>query len=254
MDKQNVLARIKELKLTPTGEKEISGFRCIDVAFANQIAHALHGLCINHADGHNEAFIDFIARQPKDQVLLGKFDDIKEFVRAVRQSKAGRVSQAANPLANRDALPLINVSRSFDCIWTPTDRQIRRYRYGDVVQDDVVISVLDAHPVQLNYKILVLSAEKESLSLICNAIGSHFVSMLSTSFFAPTTISMADIDIECSFNELGGIGFNDESVPIFEDRIYAASATISVIADVITAHAVTQSVERTVVEADIING
>ncbi|MDC9590735.1 hypothetical protein PSI23_15935 [Xenorhabdus sp. XENO-10] len=245
----DVLMRIKSLKLNPLGEREVSGFRGIDIAVGNHIASSLNGLKINHRDKHNQGFVEFINRPPSDQLLLGRFEDIKDFIRTMRQAKAGRKSQSDNKYANLDALPVINLSRTIDYDVMPNDRQIKRDRYGEIFEDETIIAVLDAHPVNLVYDIFVLSAEKEPLSLLCNAIAVHFASMISTGFPALVKISNADVNIECAFNNAREISFSDVSLPVMEDRIFGAKASIGVQADIIMAHAVVPQIEKTVVTA-----
>ncbi|EKN4689584.1 hypothetical protein [Yersinia ruckeri] len=245
-DKNDLLMRIRELKLTPLGEREVSGLRCIDIAVGNHIASCLKGLTVNKVDKHNKGFLEFVERPPQDQVLLGRFDDIKEFIRAMRQAKAGRKSQEGNKYANLDALPVINVSRSIDFDVAVNDRQIRRDKYGEVHDDQsgAVLAVLDAHPMNLAYDIYVLSADKEPLALLCNAIAAHFAGMVgSTSFSAITNIANIEIDIECAFIDARPLAFADVSLPIMEDRLFAAKASVGVQADIIMAHAVKPLVE-----------
>ncbi|WP_340615840.1 hypothetical protein [Xenorhabdus entomophaga] len=243
----DILMRIKSLKLNPIGEREVSGFRGIDIAVGNHIASSLKGLKVNHPDLHNQGFVEFINRPSSDQVLLGRFDDIKDFIRTMRQAKAGRKSQSDNKYANPEALPVINLSRTMDYDVMPNDRQIRRDRYGEVFEGDTIIAVLDAHPVNLVYDIFVLSAEKEPLSLLCNAIAVHFASMIATSFHASVKMANAEVDIECAFNAAREISFSDVSLPVMEDRIFGAKASIKVQADIIMAHAVVPQLEKTVV-------
>ncbi|PHM51588.1 hypothetical protein [Xenorhabdus hominickii] len=245
----DVLMRIKSLKLKPLGEREVSGFRGIDIAVGNHIASSLKGLKVNHPDLHNQGFVEFLQRPSSDQVLLGRFDDIKDFMRTLRQAKAGRKSQSDNPDANPEALPVINLSRTMDYDVMPNDRQIKRDRYGEVFEGETIIAVLEAHPVHLVYDIFVLSADKEPLSLLCNAIAVHFVSMISTSFQALIQIANTDVSIECAFNEAREIAFSDVSLPVMEDRIFGAKASIKVQADIIMAHAVIPQIEKTVVTA-----
>lgn len=244
-DENDLLLRIRRLKLKPTGEREVSGLRCIDIAVGNHILSCLKGLTVNSEDKHNRGFLKFVERPPQDQVLLGRFDDIKEFIRTVRQAKAGRKSQTDNKYANLDALPIINVSRSIDFDVAVNDRQISRDKYGELVdEDEAVFAVLDAHPTNLAYDIYILSAEKEPLAMLCNAIAVHFAKMRgSVSFTATTNIANAKVDIECAFTDGRSLAFSDVSLPIMEDRVFAAKASISVQADILMAYAVEPLVE-----------
>ncbi|WP_038239096.1 hypothetical protein [Xenorhabdus szentirmaii] len=248
-ENNDVLMRIKSLKLTPLGEREVSGFRGIDIAVGNHIAASLKGLRVNHPDPHNQGFIEFISRPASDQMLLGRFDDIKDFIRTLRQAKAGRKSQSEDHDVNHDALPVINLSRTMDFNMMPNDRQIRRDRYGEVFDGETIVAVLEVHPVNLVYDIVVLSAEKEPLSLLCNAIAVHFAGMRSISFHALINIAHAEVNIECAFNEAREIAFSDVSLPVTEDRLFGARASLKVQADIIMAHAVMPQVEKTVVTA-----
>ncbi|WP_323869305.1 hypothetical protein [Xenorhabdus szentirmaii] len=129
----------------------------------------------------------------------------------------------------------------------PNDRQIKRDRYGEVFEDNTVVAVLDAHPVNLVYDIVVLSAEKEPLSLLYNAMAVHFATMISIGFHARVNIAHAEVDIECAFNDTREIAFTDVSLSVMEDRLFGAKASIKVQADIIMAHAVVPRVEKTVI-------
>ncbi|MDE1478362.1 hypothetical protein KKJ01_08965, partial [Xenorhabdus bovienii] len=62
-------------------------------------------------------------------------------------------------------------------------------------------------------------------------------------------IANADVNIECAFNDAREISFSDVSLPVMDDRIFGAKASIKVQSDIIMAHAVAPQIEKTVVTA-----
>ncbi|MBD2801645.1 hypothetical protein ID854_14620 [Xenorhabdus sp. M] len=49
-ENNDILMRLKSLKLAPLGQREVSGFRGIDIAVGNHIASCLKGLTVNQPD------------------------------------------------------------------------------------------------------------------------------------------------------------------------------------------------------------
>lgn len=235
----------RQKSVTPTGRREVTGFRDTDHALANLLARTLQGLFVSEETTNNRAFARFIERPAKDQVLVGHFEDIREMVRAMRQAKAGRPSQHANHFVNPDALPIINLSRTLDLSYGAFERQIPRPDFGELKDDQGNTKfVLSALPVSLTYNLTIVSADKESLSMLCNLLVGHFYGLHSTSFEAPTKICNTVIGLECALNNMKGAMVSDLSLPISEERLFVGQMTIEVIADTLTAHEVTPVTQR----------
>lgn len=235
----------REKSVEPTGRREVSGFRDIDHALANLLAKTLQGLIVSEETTFNRSFARFIERPAKDQVLIGHFEDIRDLVRSIRQAKAGRPSKYTNPFINPDALPLVNITRTFDLSYGATERQIPRPDYAELKDSDGTVRfVISALPVSLTYNLTIVTADKESLSMLSNLLVGHFYGLHSTSFEAPTRICQADVPIECALNNMKGAMLSDLSLPVSEERLFAGQMTVEVIADTLTAYEVTPTNRR----------
>ncbi|HAV1601626.1 TPA: hypothetical protein JG832_002517 [Enterobacter hormaechei subsp. xiangfangensis] len=242
----HLLFRFRERGLEPTGRREVTGLRDIDHALANLLATALKGLMVSEETLHNRAFARFAARPPRDQVLVGHFDDLRDMVRSIRQAKAGRPSQHGNPFANPDALPIINITRTLDLSYGYTERQLDRQDFAEL-QDTTTGEtrfLLSTLPVTLTYNLTIASADKEPLAMLCNLLAGHFYALHSTSFEAVTRLAGADIELECALNNMKGTMISDVSLPVSEERLFAGQMTIEVIADTMIAHEVKQVARR----------
>lgn len=244
---EKLLFQFREKGIRPTGRREVAGLRDIDHALGNLIARSLQGLFVTTETVHNRSLARFLERPPQDQVLLGHFEDLRDMVRAIRQARAGRGSQKGNKYANLDALPIINLTRTLDISYGYSERQLDRSDFGELVNSETGVTsyAISSLPMQLSYILTVVTAEKEPLAILCNALANNFYFMHSTSFNAPTSLCGQLIDVECALNNMKGFMVSDISLPVSEERLFAGQMTIDVIADNLVAHEVESFTRRT---------
>lgn len=242
-----LLSRLKELKLTPTGEYEVSGFVSIDNAVATYLSRIFDDARVNTLSVENKAFNRFVESPPADRVVVGKFDSVVEFLQAWRRGNANRRSKIDIPGYNREALPVINVSRTFDVVYSGSEhKRDTAHRVGaDIIYGakDRPMAVLDRTQAALSYTVSVLSAEKETLSLILNTMTLHLRFAAHYSFPVTVNIANADIDLDCTFTDSKDLIWSDSSAPVSTERLFAAMITLTVNTDVVRALAVNPSTE-----------
>lgn len=241
---KQLLARTREWETTRTGQMQSTGFTAADAAIAKALNDVLRGAVIVAPRPHEARYAAFLARKPEDRVFVGKFDDVLEFLRAVRQAGAGRhsVKQEDMPNLNRDALPVINLSRGFDITYDNNDHEIDRRNYADVIasaQDDEPLAEIEAAQASLNYTITLIASDKDTLSLMCNTLAANFRSRLSTRFMAHDKLAGWPVELNCSIQDAKSIMFSDMSPPFSQERIYACQTSMIVMVDVLTAYEVT---------------
>ncbi|WP_234105103.1 baseplate [Citrobacter freundii] len=243
---RELLAKTRQWKKTRTGKFEITGFSAIDEAVAREINKIFSDVVVTHPNRGRERFAEFLKRKPEDRVFVGNFDNVVEFLGAVRRAAAGRRSIPSDKNINRDAMPFINISRTFDADYENNDNQRHRREVGDLMADDgeTPIAEVDAMQVLLTYSVTLIAAEKSTLSLMCNSLASSLRWRESTSFTAIDYLVNAKTEIDCSFQDAKAIGYSDLSTPITENRIFAAQATLTVMADMLTAFEVDASEVR----------
>lgn len=238
--KKELLARHREWRLTPTGKFEITGFSGVDDAVATKISDTFSRAVVTHTDPARARFASFLARAPKDRVFVGQYDSVVDFLAAMRRAAAGRGSVPENVVINRDALPLVNISRSFDLAYESNDYQRDRRDDGFIYCADGVTpaAVLETTQATLTYNVSLIAAEKTTLGLMCNALSGDLHFMKDTGFTAKEKLVNVMVEIDCCITEAKGTDFADISPPIAENRIFAAQATITVMADVVMAREV----------------
>ena len=237
-----LLSRTREWVTTRTGKVESTGFTAADAAVAKALNDVFSSAVMTDPRQHEQRYSSFLARKPEDRVFVGKFDDVMDFLRAVRQAGAGRRSVKASdmPDLNRDALPLINLSRGFDITYDNNDQEIDRNlgQFTDESQGNMPLADLEATQASLNYSITLIASDKDTLSLMCNTLAANFRSRLTTNFTAQEKLVHWPVEINCSIQDAKTIMFSDMSPPFTQDRIYACQASLIVMVDVLTAHEV----------------
>jgi len=241
---KEVLARTREWVTTRTGQTQSTGFIAADAAVAKALNDVFSSAIMMAPRPHEKRYAAFLARKPEDRVFVGKFDDVLEFLRALREAGAGRhsVKQEDMPNLNRDALPVINLSRGFDITYDNNDHEIDRRNYADVTDpahDDEPLAEIEAAQASLNYTITLIAGDKDTLSLMCNTLAANFRSRLSTRFTAHDTLVHWPVELNCSIQDAKSIMFSDMSPPFSQERIYACQTSMIVMVDVLTAHEVT---------------
>ncbi len=234
---RELLARTREWTTERTGKFESTGWAEVDRAVAAKVNEIFSNAVIAHPNQEQARYASFLARAPQDRVFVGNFDSIVEFLGAVRRAAAGRRSIPKNLEINRDALPLINISRTFDVSYDSNDYQRDRRELGELLGEDgkTPIAEVEATQATLTYSVTLIAAEKGTLSLMCNTLASAMRFMPSTSFKAASKLVNARVELDCCFQDAKGIGYGDISAPMQENRLFAAQASVTVLADVFTA-------------------
>lgn len=234
---QELLARHREWQLTRTGKFEVTGFSAVDASVAAKIGDTFSRVSVIQADPARARFASFLARAPKDRVFVGQYDSVVEFLAALRRAAAGRGRKPEDVTINHDALPLVNISRSFDLAYESNDYQRDRRDAGYIYCDDGVTPAAELEITQatLTYNVSLIAAEKTTLGLMCNAFAGDLRFLSKTSFTAKEKLVNVMVEVDCCITEAKGTGFSDISPPLTENRVFAAQATIMVIADVVMA-------------------
>lgn len=231
---KELLARHREWKLTRTGKFEVTGFSAVDKAVASKIDATFSRVVVTHPDPARARFASFLAREPDERVFVGQYDSVVEFLAALRRAAAGRNRVPKKVIVNRDALPVVNVSRSFDLAYESNDNQRNRRNAGRLYAEDnfTPVAELEITQATLTYNISFISAEKTTLGLMCNAFAGDMQFLSNTSFKAFETLLNVQAEIDCCITEAKSTGFTDISPPLTENRVFAAQAMITVMADV----------------------
>lgn len=245
----DTLSRTREWKKERTGSTQTTGFTSVDAAVAKALNDVFSSAVMVEPRQHEKRFAAFLERAPEDRVFVGKFDDVLEFLRAMRLASAGRrsVKPAAMENLNRDSLPVINLSRGFDITYDNGDQEVDRHRFGDFTDDEnqgMPLAEIEATQASLNYTIMLIAADKDTLSLMCNTLAANFRQRLTTNFVAVDVLVRVPVELNCNIQDAKTIMFGDMSPPFSQERIYACQAGITVLADVLTAHEVTATSVR----------
>lgn len=241
-----LLFKFRQLEVTPTGKYEVTGYHDVDIAVGNYIAQLVDNACICEPNPINKAFAEYTDRPVSDKVIVGRFDDVPSLLRHIRTAQAGRISQKGDKYRNPDYLPLVNISRNFLLSIGNVDRAIQTRNHdqaviydGQGIKPRNVIAVCASQPATLTYDVNIVGADKESTSLLCNALGTMLVELLNTGFTAKTRLATADFELDCALDGVKGFMLSDASAMGETDRMYCATTQITVISEVIIAYNVT---------------
>lgn len=115
------LARIKEWKATRTGLSETTGLESVDNAIAALVSGFFSKIRVTEPSEAQRRFAAFLARPAADRVYVGRYDSTIAFLHAMKRARAGAGRRPTKPdqeagsdLINHDALPIFNLSRTFD--------------------------------------------------------------------------------------------------------------------------------------------
>lgn len=236
-DDSSRLARTGEWKTSRTGKYQTTGLDGVDSAVAAMISGMLSDILIVDPRQEEKRFASFLERSPADRVFVGRFDNSIEFLKAIRRANAGQGRKPDDQAINRDALPVVNISRSMDISYMNDDQQVDR-RYGYWFRDpqtDTPLAQLEYMQAILTYDVTLMATDKSTLSLMSNSLGSCFRHMLSSQFEAQTSLVRVPVSLACAFQDAKEVGFSDVSAPIGEERVFAVQAPVTVNAEVITA-------------------
>lgn len=238
--KRELLAKTKEWELKRTGRFETTGFDAVDRAFAREINQVFSNAVIVHPTPGRERYAAFLQRKPQDRVFVGNFDNVIDFLGAIRRAAAGRRSISESVQINREALPVINISRTFDIAYESSENQRDRYESSELTDEQgTPLAMVDSTQATLTYHVTLIAAEKPTLSLMCNTLASALRWRQPDTFKAVDRLVNVDIDLECVIQDAKAVSFTDLSEPVKENRIFAAQVTLTVITDMHTAAEVT---------------
>lgn len=242
MDKS--LAKIREWETKPTGASETTGLESVDNGIASLVSGFFSMIRITDPSESQRRFAAFLARPPAERVYVGRYDSAIEFLHAMKRARSGAGRQPRKPgqqpemdLINHDALPLINLSRTFDVGYENQDRS-KDVRDIGAFRDPSTgkpLAELEHTQAMLTYSVTFIATEKETLSLMCNAYAGRMKQMLSTKVKAETSLVRVPVSLECALMGSKDVSFSDMSSPMNEERLFAAQTTIDVTAEVITA-------------------
>lgn len=234
---KTLLARTGEWQTSRTGKFQTTGLESVDNAFASLISNIFSDILLVEPTREEKRFASFLNRPPAERVYVARFDNAIEFLKAVRRANAGQGRKPESQNINRDALPLINISRSMDISYINDDQQIDRRQTASFCNPDtgMPLATLEYTQAILTYDVTLMATDKATMSLMCNSLGARLRLMTGTQFEASTNLVRVPVPLICSIQDAKDVGFTDVSAPVGEERIYATQAPVSVIADVITA-------------------
>lgn len=254
IDNRQILSRTGEWKSSRTGKRQTTGFDAVDDALATVISNVFDNVLLVEPSQVEQRFQSFLSRPAAERIYVGRFDSVIECLKAIRRANAGQGRRPDAQHLNRDALPLINISRSMDINYDNNDQQVDR-RIGTSFNDPTdgrPLAELGFMQALLTYDITIMATDKDTLGLMCNSLGASIRLLMSTQFEANTHLVRVPVPLVCALQDAKEIGFSDVSAPLEEERIYAAQAPISVLADVITAFEVDAT--RSVTETKLVVG
>lgn len=258
MMESRTLAQIREWKTTRTGITETTGLKTVDDGIAALVSGFFSNMRVVEPSAEQRRFAAFLLRPAADRVFVGKYDSVVEFLQAFKRARTGKGLQPERPgsdsqLINHDALPLINLSRSFDVGYENNDRSkdVRDIGMFRDPADGKPLAELERTQANLTYSLTFIATEKETLSLMCNAFAGRMKELLSTAFKADTTLVRVPISLNCALSAAKEIGFSDVSAPMNEERLFATQTTIDVTAEVVTAWEVDAVRQRTEFRASL---
>ncbi|HFU2857309.1 TPA: hypothetical protein ACGQ50_000849 [Enterobacter cloacae] len=241
MDK-SLLLKFRQLDVTPTGLYEVTGFHDVDVAVANFIADIVDRARICEPNEFNRAFANFTDRPKSDKVIVGRWDTPQQLLRHIAMAQAGRISEKNDDYRNKDYLPLVNLSRNFMVSIGNTDRAIQSRNkdhtliYNGMQAKRNVIAVCASQPATLTYDLFVLGPDKESTSLLCNALGLQLVEMVNTGFEAHTRLATSSLKLDCALDSVKGFMLSDLTPEPDTEKYYCATTQLTVITEAVIAY------------------
>ncbi|PLR29064.1 hypothetical protein CYR55_23130, partial [Chimaeribacter californicus] len=140
---------------------------------------------------------------------------------------------------NRDALPVINLGRSPGFQMHDNTICTDEYNAGHITNAaGKVTALLSLTPVEITYSVMVLAAEKETLSALVGVLATwlrQFTNYGNSNFTAKSRITGCDLELDCLIRDPKGVFVNDLTLPLANNRVFAASIPITVIAPLYTA-------------------
>lgn len=237
----SLMMRFVREMFAPNGMREMSSTSDVDAALANALLSVLDGVQVSDTRPSAKPLKQFLTRSARDRLKIGEFDDIEAFLRAMRAANGGRRDDESTSYSqiNRDALPVINLARSPGFQLHDNTIMTDDYNVGGINNPaGQTVALLSVMPVEISYSIMVLAAEKETLSALTGIITSwlrQFAAWGSTHFTAQTQVAGCDLTLECAIRDPKAVIVDDLTLPRAQERVYAASIPVTVIAPLFTA-------------------
>lgn len=258
MQNEIILARFKELKLTPTGKREISSLSDVDNGFASNLLRAINDIQFLHPRRQDASMVEFLKRSDSDKLSVGNYPDIKALLSAQNASGAGQKDTPTAVPINRHALPLINIGRDVTYSFYVGEHERDELDYGQLYDEkEQITAVVSKVPVQLTYKVWVLAFDLDTLGHLTGAIGTWmrlWQSQGETAYQCTTSLCGIAVNIDNVFDAPKAVDWSDISADIGTDRIFAAELLVTVVSAQLVAHLVDASSVRNEVVLGISDG
>ena len=257
MQNEIILARFKELKLEPSGIREISSLSDIDNAFPDNLLRAFEGLRFQERR-ETRAMIEYLKRPARDQIAFGYYQDVPSCLNAQRASGAGhRESTEKRPL-NRLALPFVNVSRDVSLSFHTGGHAADEHDAGTLCDEkEQILAVCSTIPIDLSYRIWAMAADRETLIYLTSAIGAWirlWQSRGATAFESSTTLGNLPVSVLTVLDTPKMVDWVDVSPPNDSEKLYAAELVVPVVSQLHVAHYVDASYVRWESSMGVSNG
>lgn len=252
-----VLARFKELKLEASGAREISALSDIDNAFPDNLLRAFDGL-VFESRRETRAMIDYLKREPRDQIAFGYFQDVQTCLSSQRASGAGQRGTTEKFPINRLAMPFINVSRDMTLSFHTGGHAADEHDAGLLCdEEERILAVCSTIPIDLSYRVWAMAADRETLIYLTSAIGAWlrlWQSRGATAFQSSTTLANLPVSVLTVLDTPKVVDWADVSPPLENDRIFAAELVVPVVTQLHVAHYVKASYVRWEASMGVSNG
>lgn len=236
-----LMMRFAREMFAPNGMREMSSTSDVDAALANALLSVLDAVQVSDTRPSARPLTQFLKRSARDKLKMGEFDDVETFLRAMRAANGGRRDDESTSYSqiNRDALPVINLARAPGFQVHDNTVMTDDYNVGGVANSaGKTVALLSVMPVEISYSIMVLAAEKETLSALTGIIASwlrQFAAWANTHFTAHTQVAGCELLLECAVRDPKAVMIDDLTLPRESSRVFASSIPVTVIAPLYTA-------------------
>lgn len=242
-----LMMRFTREMFAPNGKREMSSTSDVDAALANAILSVFDGIEVNDNRSSAKPFRQFLQRSARDKLKIGAFDDVETFLLAMRSANGGRRDDESTSYSqiNPDALPVINLGRTPGFQMHDNTHAVEDYNAGAMLDDnDEPVALLSLMPIEISYSIMMLANEKETLSMLVGTVAGwlrQYAAYGSTHFTAKSQLAGYPLELSCMFRDPKDVLINDLTPPLANNRVYAASVPVTVIAPLYTAWLGTKS-------------
>lgn len=229
------ISRIGEWSSSRTGKYQITGLQALDDALAARISAMYTNAVSDDSAPLGGRYSAFLAKKPEERVYNGKFDDVTTTLRAIAKADAGQKSVIDTTPLNGLALPVVNVSRAFNLSYENADEGKAIWDHA-AWKDSSGMPLADLYTqyVNITYDVTLIAAEKETLALMCNALAASLYILEEHKLTHTGRLFGGDVPMQSAINTPKLVAFTDIT-PTSSGRIFAASTTLSVTAQVCSA-------------------